>query len=634
MKNNIYSVIGMALLFIIVQVIAITIAPIYSEAESEALGGRETIENPSFAFVYLGFMLFFTFVILMIARRKKEKFIKYLILAAIFMTMVYLFVPLTIMAMYPPSEDGWGYNEIGETVVVLDVGDVDDDGIVEIVAGCGDRKIRVYESENHTLEWESEELDANITQILIGNYDADESKEIVVFTGAITVFDGPNQSVEWERIQGGGSPSITGADLNGNNTQELIFGAPNNTYIEITESGALLDSINVSSYLNLIEFLDTTDDGRIVAADNSTIILVNPTNHEIDLEITELDNIQALTVYRDPDGEDRIIAANEKRPFVFGLTNQEHLRKGPKFLEVAALYLEHYTIPGYNDSIPDVIAVSQDTVYISPDMLKSENGYYYLRFKYDIYCFSSTDLEDDGSKEVLLGVSEGYKHTTIVFGEGANLIWPVAISIILAFSLTLLVHKYPEWYVVDAVGLVMAIGATVILGVTFALLPAIVLLIILAVYDAISVYKTKHMITLADSVIDLNLPVLLVIPKKLSYSYRKEKPRLKEQLKSGKEREAMYMGLGDIVIPSLLIVSALSFLPHIQTGFGVTGNILVGIGTMIGILVGFSVLMRFVLKGNPQAGLPLLNSGAIAGYVITYILVYGDLGFGFNLNFM
>jgi presenilin-like A22 family membrane protease len=132
----------------------------------------------------------------------------------------------------------------------------------------------------------------------------------------------------------------------------------------------------------------------------------------------------------------------------------------------------------------------------------------------------------------------------------------------------------------------------------------------------------------------LNLPVLLVIPKKWSYSFRKEKPRLKEQLESGAEREAMFMGLGDIVIPSLLVISAMSFLPGSESSMGIANNLLVSIGTMIGILIGFSVLMRFVMKGSPQAGLPLLNSGAIGGYVITYLLVFGDFGFGFNLSFL
>ncbi len=623
----------MGLLFVIVQIIAIAIAPVYSAAESEALGGKETIENPSFAFLYLGIILLVTFIILMIAKRKKEKFIKILILAAIFMTMVYLFIPLTIAVMYPPSGDGWGHNDIGFAVTALSAGDVDDDGIIEIVAGCSDNKIRVYESENHTLEWESDELNANITQILIGNYDIDDSMEIVVFTGAVTVFNASSQNVEWDLGPRDNIPVITGTDLNGDYVLEIIIGTPTIASIEIFESGTLSDSINVSSSLDSIEFLDSTDDGRVVAADNTTIILINPVTYDIELEIPELDEINALTVYNDPSGKDYIIAADDKRAYLFNLSSDEHIRRGPEFKDIRSLFLEYYSIPDFEDDIPDVIVWGDRTIYISPDILETDENYYYLRFKYDLYSFISTDLDDDGTKEIILGVEDGYRYTPITFGEGPNLIIPFVVSLIIASSLTLLVHKYPEWYVVDSVGLVMAIGATIILGVTFAILPAIVLLIVLGIYDAISVYKTKHMISLADSVIDLNLPVLLVIPKKWGYSFREKKPRLKEQLESGTEREAMFMGLGDIVIPSLLIVSALSFLPSGQSGIGIANSLLVGIGTMIGILVGFSILMRFVMKGNPQAGLPLLNSGAILGYMITYILVYGDFGFGFNLNF-
>ena len=52
-----------------------------------------------------------------------------------------------------------------------------------------------------------------------------------------------------------------------------------------------------------------------------------------------------------------------------------------------------------------------------------------------------------------------------------------------------------------------------IFGVSLGTVPVILLLVILAVYDAISVYKTKHMITLAEGVIDLKTPILFVIPK-------------------------------------------------------------------------------------------------------------------------
>jgi presenilin-like A22 family membrane protease len=632
LKNNIYSVLGMALLFVIVQVIAIAIAPIYSEASGEAMGGRETIEDPSFAFLYLGIILLFTFFILWIAKRKKEKFIKILILAAIFMTMTYLFVPLTIIAMYPPSEDVWGFNDIGQPVVALNAGDIDDDGIIEVVAGCFDNRTRIYETENHTLEWESDDLDGNITQILITNLDSDSSNETVVLSDGITVFDGITQSEEWSNSSLNFT-SIAIADLNNNGTPELIAGT-NDSKVLIFEAGMLLSEMDFSSNLSTISFLSATDDGRIVIANSSIVALLNPTTPEIELEITELNDIRALTVYQNPEGEDNLIVATNKRCFLFDLPNEDHLRDSEYFTDkidlpdIKDVQIDYYSIPDYSDSIPEVIVVDKRAVFIYPDLLKSE-GYYWLEFDYDLHAFLSTDLEEDGTKDIIIGIDEGYKYTPITFGEGPNYILPIVISIIIALSLTIFVHKYPEWYVVDAVGLVMAIGATVILGVTFAISVAIVLLIILALYDAISVYKTKHMISLADSVIDLNLPVLLVIPKKLGYSYRKKKPRLKEQLESGKEREAMFMGLGDLVIPSILIVSSMSFLSSFQTGVGIASNVLVAIGTMIGILVGFSILMRYVMKGNPQAGLPLLNSGAILGYIFTYILVYGDFTFGF-----
>jgi presenilin-like A22 family membrane protease len=200
------------------------------------------------------------------------------------------------------------------------------------------------------------------------------------------------------------------------------------------------------------------------------------------------------------------------------------------------------------------------------------------------------------------------------------------VSVAIAIIVTFVSYKHPEWYVVDGVGITVAAGVTAIIGISFAILPAIILLVVLAVYDAISVYKTKHMVTLADAVTEQHLPILLVIPKSKSYSYKTE-AGLKEQLKKKKKREAMFMGLGDIIIPGALVVSAFRWLPD-QLFIGFPAQILVAIFTMIGVVIGFSILMRFVLKGNPQAGLPLLNAGAILGFLVSYIFFYGDLGFG------
>jgi presenilin-like A22 family membrane protease len=234
---------------------------------------------------------------------------------------------------------------------------------------------------------------------------------------------------------------------------------------------------------------------------------------------------------------------------------------------------------------------------------------------------------------------------------------------------------YPEWYVIDAAGVVMGGGAAGLFGISFGLLPSIVLLVVLAVYDAISVYGTEHMLDLAAGVMDLKVPVLLVIPLSLSYSFLDAGGREREAM-SGEggapadvagtrdetptddttaavterdersddattgggttepatddsasgdgadeadplDRDAFFIGLGDAVMPTVLVASAAHFSPAPAVLAGVS---LPALAAAVGTLVGLLALMRFVLRGRAHAGLPLLNGGAIAGYLAGALL--------------
>jgi len=225
---------------------------------------------------------------------------------------------------------------------------------------------------------------------------------------------------------------------------------------------------------------------------------------------------------------------------------------------------------------------------------------------------------------------------------------------------------YPEWYVIDAAGVVMGAGAAGLFGISFGLLPAIVLLVVLAVYDAISVYGTEHMLTLASGVMDLRLPVVLVVPLTLSYSFLEDSgPETLENDGDGEgnddgdatdpdadeadddpdtsdasdaegssdpddppdaedplDRDAFFIGLGDAVIPTILVASAAFFRPGGAPLLDVPGLAvtLPALGAMVGTLAGLLVLLWMVLKGRAHAGLPLLNGGAIAGYVLGAVL--------------
>ncbi|MFD1599482.1 presenilin family intramembrane aspartyl protease PSH [Halobellus rarus] len=237
-----------------------------------------------------------------------------------------------------------------------------------------------------------------------------------------------------------------------------------------------------------------------------------------------------------------------------------------------------------------------------------------------------------------------------------------AIGASVLLAALLVVH--PEWYVIDAAGVLMGAGAAGLFGISFGLLPAILLLSVLAVYDAISVYGTEHMLDLASGVMDLKLPVVLVVPTTLSYSLRDTDAAETVAEAGGDDdadaaggddhvdvagddgddrdvagggdvaadvdddpvedaddvRDAFFIGLGDAVMPTVMIASAAFFLPASLTpslGIGwLPALTFPALTAMLGTFAGLFVLLWMVLKGRAHAGLPLLNGGAIGGYLV------------------
>jgi len=197
-------------------------------------------------------------------------------------------------------------------------------------------------------------------------------------------------------------------------------------------------------------------------------------------------------------------------------------------------------------------------------------------------------------------------------------LWALGFSVAVVAFLLILLVKYPEWYVIDTVGILVGLATIAMLGISLSVSSVILLLVVMAVYDALSVYKTKHMIALADTVLDLKLPVLLVIPRDRKYSLLGEKKSLKQKLEGNEEREASIMGLGDIIFPGTLVVSTFSNLS--------SNGLAVALSVIIGTLLGFTLLATFLMRGKPHvAGLPFLCSGAILGYLVSSFLMFGGL---------
>jgi presenilin-like A22 family membrane protease len=88
----------------------------------------------------------------------------------------------------------------------------------------------------------------------------------------------------------------------------------------------------------------------------------------------------------------------------------------------------------------------------------------------------------------------------------------------------------------------------------------------------------------------------------------------------GNDRDALFVGLGDAVMPTILVASAAAFAPVAPLTIGVAplsaAVKLPALTAAIGTLLGVVVLIWLVAKGRAHAGLPLLNGGAIAGYLL------------------
>lgn len=214
----------------------------------------------------------------------------------------------------------------------------------------------------------------------------------------------------------------------------------------------------------------------------------------------------------------------------------------------------------------------------------------------------------------------------LFFDPAATIASAVAVTILLALWIE------PQWYIVDAAGFLAAGALIALLGISFGILPVFILLIALAVYDAIAVYRTKHMVSLADVVTEMRLPILMVMPSSAGFDYTQAPSLQAQREKPVEEREAMFMGLGDVVIPGALVVSAFIWLPTHPAIAGLGANLWVALAAIAGSLVGYGLLMRRALSGNPQAGLPFLNGGALAGYILAYLLLFHSFGLGLQLT--
>lgn len=235
----------------------------------------------------------------------------------------------------------------------------------------------------------------------------------------------------------------------------------------------------------------------------------------------------------------------------------------------------------------------------------------------------------------VLAIANVLSNGGIVVGELPD--WTLAMGVLI----TLAMFVYPEWYVVNFGGLLTGIGGAALMGFIVGVWPCVFLLVAFLVYDYISVYKTKHMLVMADAAQDQNIPLLYTVPVRRGFSsLKKKKPDLDvkspttgefihasgaeavveaEKVAVKKERSAYMLGFGDSTFPAMLAVAAKSSLSSPAIGFYTLPALGVLVGTVVA-MIALTLVLDRQKGGRGMPGLPFLCTGAILGFLAGYLL--------------
>ena len=132
---------------------------------------------------------------------------------------------------------------------------------------------------------------------------------------------------------------------------------------------------------------------------------------------------------------------------------------------------------------------------------------------------------------------------------------------------------------------------------------ALVVLGMLAVYDIIAVYGTKHMVTMFKGLLSQGVIFALIIP---------EHPRLllKRLKEVGPGEGFFFLGTGDLALPAFFVASA------------ARESIALAVGAAIGSMVGlfFTDLLFQWGRKRPMPALPPIAAGTIAGFFVVKLV--------------
>ncbi len=183
----------------------------------------------------------------------------------------------------------------------------------------------------------------------------------------------------------------------------------------------------------------------------------------------------------------------------------------------------------------------------------------------------------------------------------------IALSLDFLFALALTVWKFlrPTIFSQNVAAIFSGSGVGALLGLSLGIVPCIIFMMILSVYDFVSVFITKHMVSMAKAITERPMAFTIAAP----HEFKKAKY---VPTKNAKQKVHIFqLGLGDIIIPLMFSVS-------IMNRFTIFNSIAAVIGSMIALIV-----LTMIITRKPMAlpALPFVCAGALAGYIVSLFLL-------------
>ena len=184
-----------------------------------------------------------------------------------------------------------------------------------------------------------------------------------------------------------------------------------------------------------------------------------------------------------------------------------------------------------------------------------------------------------------------------------ELVFPQALSMIIAVIFIIGLFLLPIVWVHDVVVILAAAGIGPMFGLQFSWQVSAFLLVILSIYDVIAVFVTHHMVVLAKEMIRHQASFALFVPQKWSQA--------KERL-SMVQPGAGYLviGGGDVVLPMFLTSSTYVLQPSLAWW--------IVAGLMVGVFFNHCLLVTY---RRPLPALPFLTFGAFVGLTFGFLFM-------------